>query len=327
MRRRDFIALIAGATVDCPLPARAQQSRVPVVGFLDQGSAKSDAIFADAFRKGLNEVGFVSEKNVAIDYRWAEGQYDRLPRLAADLVGRNVSVIAAAYAPAARSAMAASSVIPIVFVTGSDPIRSGLVSSLNRPNGNVTGFAVFVGVVGTKQLGLIHDLLPAVGTIALVVNPANPSVSEPYLSDVQRAARSFGLQLVVLRASTDADIDTSFATMIDQRIGALMMAPDAFLRSRRDYIVALTLRHGIPTMFSTHDFTTAGGLMSYDTDLSVGFHQQGAYTGRILKGEKPADLPVVQAAKFEFVINLRTAKALGLTISPNLLSVADEVIE
>jgi putative ABC transport system substrate-binding protein len=321
VRENDGFTLVDTTT------ARAQPPAGPVVGFLYQGSAKSDATFADAFRKGLNDAGFVSEKNVAIDYRWAEGQYDRLPQLAADLVDRKVSVIAAAYAPAARAAMAASSAIPIVFVTGTDPISSGLVSSLNRPNANVTGFAVFVGVVGTKQLGLIHDLLPAVSTVALIVNPTNPFISEPYVNDLQKAARSLGLALVMLRVSTDADIDKSFATMVEQRIGPRIMAPDAFLRSRRDYIVALTLRHAIPTMFSTHDFTTAGGLMSYDTDLSAGFDQQGAYTGRILKGERPADLPVVQASKFEFVINLRTAKALGLAISPNLLSVADKVIE
>jgi putative ABC transport system substrate-binding protein len=327
MRRREFITLLGGAATAWPLAARAQQPALPVVGFLNQGDEKADANLAEAFRKGLGETGFVSDQNVVVLDRWANGQYERVPQLAAELVERKASVIAAAYVVAARAAMAASAAVPIVFVTGTDPVRSGLVSSMNRPDRNATGFANFVGVVGAKQVGLVHDLLPGVGTVALLVNPANPFIAEPYANDAQGAARTLRLQVVVLSASSDADIEKAFATMIEQRIGALMVASDSFLRSRRDYIVALTLRHAIPTMFTGRDFTTAGGLMSYDTDLSASFRQQGVYAGRILKGEKPADLPIVQADKFEFVINLRTAKALGLTISPNLLSLADEVIE
>jgi putative tryptophan/tyrosine transport system substrate-binding protein len=330
MRRREFIALLGGATA-LPLAGAhavyAQPATTPLVGFLYQGSAKSDTAFAEAFRKGLSEAGFAEGKNVTIDYRWADGQYDRLPQLAADLVGRKVSAIAAAFAPATHAAIAASSTIPIVFVTGTDPVRSGLVSSFDRPGGNVTGFAIFVAVLGSKQLGLLHDFLPAVGTVALLVNPANPFVSETYVNDVQTTAHNLGLQIVVLRASTDTDIDNAFATMIERRIGALTVAPDTFLRSRGGYIVAMTLRHAIPTMYSTRDFTTAGGLMSYDTDLFDGFRQQGRYVGRILKGEKVGELPVLQPTEFRFVINLKTAKALGLTIPPGVLAIADEVLE
>jgi putative ABC transport system substrate-binding protein len=327
VRRRDFIAVIAGAATAWPLGLRAQQPVLPVVGFLNQGDEKADANLAEAFRKGLAEAGFFSDQNVLVLDRWANGHYERVPQLVADLIDRKASVIAAAYAVAAREALAATVTVPVVFVTGTDPVRSGLVSSMNRPDRNATGFAFFVGVIGAKQLGLVHDQLPSVGTVALLVNPTNPFIAEPYANDTQAAARTLGLQVVVLGARNDADIDKAFATMIEQRVGALMVAADSFLRSRRDYIVALTLRHAIPTMFSGRDFAAAGGLMSYDNDLAAEFRQQGVYAGRILKGQKPADLPIVQADKFEFVINLRTAKALGLTISPNLISLADEVIE
>jgi putative tryptophan/tyrosine transport system substrate-binding protein len=329
MRRREFIALLGGATV-LPLAAmhvHAQLATTPLVGFLNQGSAKTDTAYAEAFRKGLSEAGFAQDKNVTIDYRWADGQYERLPQLAADLVGRKAFVIAAAFAPATHAAIAASSTIPIVFVTGTDPVRSGFVSSFNRPGGKVTGFAVSNAVLGSKQLGLLHDILPAVSTVALLVNPANPFASETYINDIQTTALNLGLQIVVLRASTDADIDNAFATMIERRIGALMVAPDNFLRSRGGYIVAMTLRHAIPTIYSTRDFTTAGGLMSYDTDISDGFRQQGRYVGRILKGENVSELPVLQPTEFRFMINTKTAKALGLTIPPGVLAIADEVIE
>ena len=328
MKRRDFISLVGGgAAATWSLAARAQQSAMPIVGFLNQGSANASFTFPEAFRKGLSEAGFVEGKNVAVEYRWAEAHYDQLPQLAAELVARKVAVIAAAYALAAKAAMAATSTIPIVFVTGTDPVRSGLVSSLNRPGGNVTGLALLSGGLGAKRLGLLHDLVPPAQTVAVLINPNNPPVSEPYVNDVQEAARALGLNLVILHASTDREIDTSFATMDEQRIGALIVAIDSFLLSRIAYIVALALRHAIPTIYSNREAALAGGLMSYDTDLADAYRLQGNYVGRILKGAKPGDLEVEQPTKFNFVINLGTAKAMGITIPSGLLAIADEVID
>jgi putative ABC transport system substrate-binding protein len=325
MRRREFIAAL-GSAAAWPLAARAQQG-MPVVGFLNQGAAKSDANFAAGFRKGLKEIGYVEGQNVLIEYRWAEGRYNQLLELTTELVRRNVSVIAAAYAEATHVAMAATSIIPIVFLTGTDPIQSGLVRSFNKPGGNVTGISIFNVLIGGKRLGLLHDLLPAVSTFAVLINPTNPLVSEPFLKGVQSAASALGLQIVVLPASNDHEIDNGFAKMVEQRIAALLVASDAFFTSRRSYMVTLSARHVIPAIYDRRETVAAGGLMGYGTDFADSYGQQGIYVGRILKGEKPAELPVLQATKFEFVINLGTAKALGLTIPPGLLAIADEVIE
>jgi putative ABC transport system substrate-binding protein len=327
MRRREFIVTVGGVAAAWPIAARAQQPGLPVVGFLNQGAAKSDANFAVEFRNGLKQVGYVEGQNVLIEYRWAEGRYNQLPELTAELVHRNVSVIAAAYAEATHVAMAATSIIPIVFLTGTDPIQSGLVRSFNKPGGNVTGISIFNVLIGAKRLGLLHDLLPAVSTFGVLVNPTNPLVSEPFLKSMQSAASALGLQIVVLPASNDHEIDNSFVKMVEQRIAALLVATDSFFTSRRSYLVTLSARHAIPAIYDRRETVAAGGLMGYGTDFADGFVQQGIYVGRILKGEKPADLPVLQATKFEFVINLGTAKALGLTIPPGLLAIADEVIE
>jgi putative ABC transport system substrate-binding protein len=325
MRRREFITLLGGATV-WPLAVRAQQM-MPIVGFLHQGQAKQAESFVAAFRQGLSNAGYIEGRNVSIEYRWAEGDYNRLPQMAADLVHRKVSVIASVFSVAGLAAKAATSTIPIVFVTGTDPIREGLVPAFNRPGGNVTGVTFFVALLGAKRLGLLHDVLPAAKTIALLINPTNHVVSENYLKDTQTAARTLGLQIIVVPASSEHEIDNGFRTMGEQRIDALMISPDAFLLSRQDQIVALAARHAIPTMYLQRQNVVAGGLMSYSGDLAGAHRELGIYCGRILKGEKPADMPVVQSTKFELVINLKTAKTLGLTIPPGVLAIADEVIE
>jgi putative ABC transport system substrate-binding protein len=325
MKRRAFITLLGGAAA-WPLAARAQQPTMPVIGFLNQGSAKPSGYLAAAFRKGLNEVNYVEDKNVGIEYRWAESQYNELPKLAADLVNRKVAVIAAAFLPAALAAKAATLTVPICFVTGADPVKQGLVASLNRPGGNVTGVAFFSALVGAKRLGLLHDLMPAASIFAVLVNQTNPNVGA-ISEDLRSAAHSLGKQIVLLTASTEGEIDRQFEILVQQRAHALIVSPDAFFDSQREHIVTLVAHHAIPAIYERRESAVAGGLMSYGADVADAYHQAGIYTGRILKGEKPADVPVMQPTKLEFVINLKTAKTLGLTFPPGLLAIADEVID
>jgi putative tryptophan/tyrosine transport system substrate-binding protein len=321
VKRRAFISLLGGAAVVWPCAVRAQQTAMPVIGFLNQGSAKPSAYLAAAFQKGLNETGYTEGYNVAIEYRWAESQYTQLPELAADLISRKVSVLAVAFLPAALAAKAVTSTIPICFVTGADPVNQGLVTSLNRPGGNVTGVAFFSALLGAKRLGLLHELVPTAGTFALLVNPTNAN-AESLTRDLQAAAHTLGKQILVLPTSTEREIDGHFATLDQQRVGA-----HAFFDSQRDHIVELVARGAIPAIYERREAAMAGGLMSYGANVADAYHQAGIYTGRLLKGEKPADLPVIQPTKLEFVINLKTAKALGLTIPPGVLAIADEVIE
>jgi putative ABC transport system substrate-binding protein len=327
MRRREFITLIGGAAATWPIAARAQQPALPVVGFIRDGSADANARFAAAFRKGLNETGYVEGQNVTIEYHWLEGQYDRLPALMADLVGRRVAVIATPGIVPTLAAKAATTTIPIVFGVGDDPVRLGLVTNLARPGGNATGINFFVNEVAAKRLRLLHDLVPKAVRIAVLVNLAKASTEEFTLRAVQEAAPTLGLKIQILNASTIGEIDAAFATIARDHSDALLVAPDAFFVSRRVQFITLTARDRIPATYSLRDYVAIGGLMSYGTNLADSFHQVGVYTGSILKGAKPADLPVVQATKFEFVINLQTARALGIEVPPGLLSIADEVIE
>src|SRR5262245_44412824 len=325
MKRRSFITLLGG-TAAWPLAARAQQSGMPVIGFLNGASPEGYAPYVTAFRQGLKEVGYVDGQNVAIEYRWAEGQYDRLPALAAELVARKVAVIAATSTPAAQAAKAVTATVPIVFTTGGDPIKLGLVASLNRPGGNVTGVSNLLTELGSKRLGLLRELVNSITLIATLINPNSPD-AESELRDVEAAARALGLQHTVLRAGSEREIDTAFATMAQQSGGALDVNVDPFFTARRDQIVALAAHHAIPAIYPVPDFAVAGGLMSYGTDFADSYRQAGIYTGRVLRGEKPADLPVQRSTKFEFVINFKTAKALGLAVPNSMQLLADEVIE
>jgi putative ABC transport system substrate-binding protein len=327
MRRREFITFIGSAAVWWPLAARAQQPAMPVVGFLSGRSPGEAASAVGAFRQGLGEIGYVEGKNVGIEYRWAEGRYDRLPALADDLVGRQVAVIAATGGEASGlAAKAATSTIPIVFTMGGDPVKLGLVVSLNNPGANVTGVTFIVGDIATKRLGLFRQLVPNATTMTMLVNPNYPATSAE-VRDVQAGARSIGLQINVLNASSSREIDMALATFVRQRPDALFVAGDPFLLGQRDQIVLLAGRHAVPTIYPQREYVDAGGLMSYGTSVPNGYRQAGVYTGRILRGAKPSELPVLQPTKLELAINLKTAKALGLDVPPNLLAIADEVIE
>jgi putative ABC transport system substrate-binding protein len=326
MRRRDFIQGIAASAV-WPLAAHAQQSPMPVVGFLDAGSAAERADVVAAFRKGLAEAGFVEGQNVTLEFRWAENQYDQLPVLAADLVRRRVDVIAATGGPAALAAKPASATIPIVFRIAADPIAAGLVASLSRPDRNVTGVTSLNLEVGPKRLEFLHELIPTATIMAALVNPTNPSNAEILSRDLQATARLLGLQLHLLHAGNDADIDAAFATLTELRADGLVIGTDALFTNRTEKLAALALRYRIPTIYQWREFVAAGGLMSYGGSFADSYHLAGVYTGRILKGAKPTDLPVQQATKLETFINLKTAKAFGLKIPEELLATADEVIE
>ncbi len=326
IERRKFLATLGGAAVAWPLAARAQQP-MPVVGFLNGGSPEGYAPFVAAFRQGLKEAGYVEGQNVTIEYRWAEGQYDRLSSLAADLVQHNVTVIAATSTPAALAAKATTSTVPIVFTTGGDPIKLGLVASLRRPGGNVTGSTGLTAEVGPKRLELARELFPGATTVALLVNPANP-LTATVSKDLQAAADTLGVRLHVLHASTEADFEAAFATAAQLRVAALVVSgADPLFLSRAAQLGALALRHGVPAIYQFREFAAAGGLMSYGGDARDTYRLAGVYAGRILKGEKPADLPVVQSTKVELILNLKTAKALGITVPLPLSGRADEVIE
>jgi putative ABC transport system substrate-binding protein len=327
MKRREFITLLSGAAATWPLGARAQQPAMPVVAFIRDGSADAAARYVAAFRKGLNETGYVEGQNVAVEYHWLEGHYDRLPALLADLVRRQVAVIATPGALPSRAAKAATTTIPIIFGVGEDPVQFGLVASLARPGGNATGINFFASEVVAKRLRLLHDLVPKAVRVAVLVNPGNPSVAETTVREVQEAAATIGLQIQILNATTTGEIDAAFATFARERPDALFVAGDAVFVSRPVQLATLTARDRIPATYPIRDFVAAGGLMSYGTNFADTFHQIGVYTGRILKGAKPADLPVLQSTKFEFVINLQTARALGIEVPPGVLSIADEVIE
>jgi putative ABC transport system substrate-binding protein len=324
VRRRQFIAGLGSAAV-WPLAARAQQTALPVIGFLNSGSRDGYAPMVAAFRQGLKETGFVEGQNVAVEYRWAEGQYDQVPVIAAELVRRQVAVIVA-NTPGVVAVKAATTTVPIVFTTSSDPVQIGLVASLSRPSGNVTGVTQLNVEVAPKRLELAHRLLPMATIIAVLVNSTNPN-TEALVRDLQAAALTLGLQLHVLHASSERDFDTVFPTLVQQRADALVIGTDALFTSRSKQLATLALRHAIPAIYQERDFVAAGGLMSYGANVADSYRLAGGYTGRVLKGEKPADLPVQQSTKLELVINLKTAKALGLTIPETLLATADEVIQ
>jgi putative ABC transport system substrate-binding protein len=325
VKRREFITLLGGAAAAWPLAAGAQQPSMPVVGFLRQGPPEPFTL-TNAFREGLSETGMNEGHEVTIENRWAEGHYDRLPALAADLVDRGVAVIAAAFLPAALAAKAATHTIPIVFLSGSDPIGAGLVSSINRPTGNVTGIAPMFTLLGGKNLELLHELVPNATVIGALAKPSNPN-AEPQLRDLQAAAGALGQELVIFSADNEQEIDNCFAVMAQRRIGALVVTADGFLIGRQDQIVALAARYAVPTMYPLSQYVAAGGLISYGANLPDAYRQTGIYVGRILKGAEPADLPVLQPTKVELVINLKTAKALRLHVSDKLLAIADAVIE
>jgi putative ABC transport system substrate-binding protein len=327
MKRREFITLLGGAAASWPLATRAQQPAMPVVGFLSSGSADTYAHFFSAFLQSLNQAGYFEGRNVAIEYRWAEGQYDRLPAMAAELARRQVAVIVASGGlPPTLAAKAVTSTIPIVFSSVDDPVKAGLAISLNRPGRNATGMSLFTGVLAAKQLELLRELVPNAAVVAVLVNPDNPN-AESHLHEMQEAARVLGLKLYVLNARSERDFDPAFATIVQRRIGALVVGADALFNSRRDQLVVLAARSAVPTISQFREFPVGGGLISYGANVADGYRQLGVYTGRILKGDKVGDLPVVQPTKFDFVINRKTAKMLGIDIPATLLARADEVIE
>ena len=327
MTRREFITLLGGAATAWPFAARAEQPALPVIGFLNATSLDGYRPMVDSFHQGLQETGYAEGRNVAIEYRWAEGRIDRLPALAAELVDRQVSVIAATTLPAALAAKAATTTIPIVFETGGDPVQVGLVASLNRPGGNVTGVTQLNVVVAPKRLELLHELVPSARVAAFLVNPANPASTEPVLRASQLAAHNFGLELHVLNASTEGDFDAIFANVIQLRASGLVIGSDAFFTSRSEQLAALALRYAVPTIYEGRGFFAAGGLVSYGGSLADSYRLAGVYAGRVLKGEKPGELPVQQGTKVELFLNLKTARTLGLDVPTALLVRADEVIE
>jgi putative tryptophan/tyrosine transport system substrate-binding protein len=326
MKRREFITVITGAAAGWPLAARAQQPVLPVIGFLNGASHEAYAPYVAAFRDGLKESGYTEGQNVLIEYRWAENQYDRLPALAAELVGRQVAVLAATGTSAAVAAKKATTTIPVVFSTAGDPVELGLVASLNRPGGNVTGATQLSVEVAPKRIELLHEMFPKATIMALLVNPTSPN-APAVTNETQTAARALGLQLNVLNASTERDIDEAFAKAVQLRADGLVVGTDAFFNGRANQLVTLMLRHALPTVYQYSEFTAAGGLASYGGSIKSSYRTAGIFTGRILKGEKPADLPVQQTTKIELIINLKAAKALGLTVPLSLLARADEVIE
>lgn len=328
MRRREFISLLGGAATAWPLAAYAQQPATPVVGFLNAASPQTYPLPLAAFLKGLKEAGYTDGQNVTIQYRWAEGQNDRLPAMAAELVHRQVTVIAATSAPAALAAKAATSIIPVVFETGGDPIKLGLVASLSRPGGNVTGAASLgAAVIAAKGLELMHELIPTARVVGLLVNPTNPLVAEPQERELSSTAHALGLEIHILNASSERDFDGVFAKLVELQASGLVIGADAFFTSQIQQLAALAVRHAIPAIHARREFPVAGGLASYGSDITDSYRLAGIYTGRILKGDRPADLPVQQATKVELVINLKAAKALGVSVPLPILGRADEVIE
>jgi putative ABC transport system substrate-binding protein len=325
VNRREIITLLGGAAA-WPLEAEAQQATMPVIGFLHSGSPEMRRDLVAAFQLGLKQFGYVEGRNVSVEYRWADDQYDRLPASAADLVRREVAVIVAGATPAALAVQAATTTIPVVFATAGDPVTSKLVENLARPRGNLTGISFLNNTLGAKALGLLHEVVPAAATIAFLINPTNP-LAELDTREAQVAADGLKKKLIVVHASTEADIDAVFAAFDRQHADALMVESDPFLSSRRDQLVALAARRAVPAVYQLREFVAAGGLMSYGTSLTDAYRQVGVYVGRILRGAKPVDLPVIQSTRFEFAINLDTAKSLGLSIPPGILAIADEVIE
>jgi ABC-type uncharacterized transport system substrate-binding protein len=326
VKRREFITLLGGAAA-WPAAASAQQSAMPVIGILASVSPAPYASYIAAVKEGLRQTGYVEGRNVAIEYRWAEGQYDRLPQQAIELVDRGIAVIVlVGGGPTTAAAKAATATIPIVFVTGEDPVKSGAVASLNRPGGNATGVSLLTVAMEAKRLQLLHELMPNAAVVAIIVNPNNPQADEQ-LQELQAAARTLGVQVEAFKAGTPSEIDAAFAKLVERRASALHIAADAFFNTRREQFVVLSARHALPAIFHFREFAAAGGLMSYGPSLTDAYRQEGIYVGRILKGEKPAEMPVQQAVKIELVINMQTARALGLTVPLPLLGRADEVIE